>query len=293
MTTVSKLANYFGSLMSHAKAAGQARLAAANPSDNPESMLVVSEEQADAYIAHNLANAANELEQIYYSHDGRRIFKWHHYLAIYDRHLQGYKAMAAEATHDPDSLLCPGGKLRILEIGVQHGGSLQMWRRFFGPKATIFGIDIDPTCKRFEEDGCQIRIGDQSSATFLASVIAEMGGVDIVIDDGSHIASHQVASFKALFPVLAPGGIYICEDLHTAYWDGWEGGYKRPGTFIEVAKDMVDHMHEWYASVQTDLSPMGLKKSLLGVSFYDSVVVIEKGPKQRPYAVRIGHNSFG
>jgi cephalosporin hydroxylase len=284
MSQLKKFANYFRSFVS-----GDA------PTGDGDGMLVVNEADAPAYIERNLKNASNELEQIYYSHTGRRIFKWHHYLAIYDRHLQSFKELAAnQPTMIPAATtgLAPNGKLRILEIGVQNGGSLQMWRRFFGPNAVIFGIDIDPKCKQFEEDGCQIRIGDQSDPKFLASVVAEMGGVDIVIDDGSHIASHQVASFRALFPVLQMGGIYICEDLHTSYWNDWEGGYKKPGTFIETAKDMVDHMHEWYWPINTPLNDLGLKKTALAVAFYDSVVVIEKGVKHRPYAVQIGNSSF-
>jgi len=87
---------------------------------------------------------------------------------------------------------------------------------------------------------CHARIGSQADPEFLASVVAEM---DIVIDDGSHVASHQLASFKALFPALSFGGVYICEDLHTAYWQDWDGGYKRHGTFVETIKDMIDNLH--------------------------------------------------
>jgi SAM-dependent methyltransferase len=256
-----------------------------------ESMLVVSDKDAPAYIVQNLDQASNELEKIYYSHQGRRILKWHHYLSIYDRHFQPYKTLALDTVNSSTGI-APAGQLRILEIGVQNGGSLQMWRRYFGEKAVIFGIDIDPRCKEFEEDGCQIRIGDQSDHFFLRSVIAEMGGIDIVIDDGSHIASHQLASFRFLFPLLTHEGIYICEDLHTSYWDGWEGGYKRAGTFIEFTKDIIDHIHEWYFQNQEPADDLNLKKSVLGVSVYDSVVVIEKGNKERPYAVHVGHSSF-
>jgi hypothetical protein len=259
--------------------------------NHEESMLVVSDEDAHAYIVRNLEGATNELEKIYYSHKGRRILKWHHYLSIYDRHFQPYKTLALDRLNNSTNI-APEGKLRILEIGVQNGGSLQMWRRYFDAKAVIFGIDIDPRCKEFEEEDCQIRIGDQSDPTFLRSVIDEMGGIDIVIDDGSHIASHQLASFRFLFPLLVQEGIYICEDLHTSYWDDWEGGYKKDGTFIEFTKDIIDNMHEWYFHNPSATNDLNLKKIVLGVSVYDSVVVIEKGNKERPYAVHVGQNSF-
>jgi SAM-dependent methyltransferase len=255
-------------------------------------MLVVSDADAPKIIDRNLLEAKNELERIYYSHKGRRIFKWHHYLTIYDRYLQEYRALASGPRPERLRFVAPKSKLRILEIGVQNGGSLQMWRRYFGPGAIIFGIDIDPRCKEFEEDNCHIRIGDQSDPAFLSDVVSEMGGLDIVIDDGSHIASHQIASFRTLFPKLVNGGMYICEDLHTSYWSDWEGGFRRSGTFIEATKDIIDHLHEWYCPIKTQFNDMNLKTSVMGLHVYDSVVVIEKGVKVEPYAVHVGTNSY-
>lgn len=260
--------------------------------DNTEQFIIVSDEDAPAIISENLDNASNELERIVYSNTDRRIFKWHHYLAVYDRYFAPIKNQVSSLKSKKGSLFAPNGQLRILEIGVQNGGSLQMWRKYFGPAAIIFGIDIDPQCAVFTDKNTEVRIGDQSDTHFLQSVIDEMGGIDIVIDDGSHIASHQLASFRALFPKLANGGVYICEDLHTSYWDGWEGGFRRPGSFIEIGKTIVDHMHEWYAGIDTELNDMDLKKSVLAVAFYDSMVVIEKGNKTRPYAINVGENSF-
>lgn len=257
-----------------------------------DGMLVVSEADAPTYIAHNLAHACNELERLYYSHQGRRIFKWHHYLAIYDRYLQAYKSPDAAFSPEPGSQVSRNSPLKVLEIGVQNGGSLQLWRRFFGKDAIIFGIDIDSRCREFADEGNQIRIGDQSDPTFLKQVVEEMGGIDVVIDDGSHIASHQVASFKVLFPMLAHDGIYICEDLHTSYWDGWEGGYLREGTFIEFAKALIDQLHGWYFAPEPLIENFDIKRNVLGVALYDSVAVIEKASKQRPFAVQVGNSSF-
>ena len=247
-------------------------------------MIVVNDTDAPALIERNLQFARSELEQIYYSHQGRRIFKWHHYLEIYDRHLRSHRAKASNRDGSEP--------LRVLEIGVQNGGSLQMWRRYFGSNAVIFGIDNNPLCKGFEEDGCQIRIGDQSDPVFLSKVISEMSGVDIVIDDGSHIASHQLASFRCLFPLLSSHGTYFCEDLHTSYWDGWEGGLLRSGTFIEQIKSIIDEIHGWYHSGSSSFSEMQLKEQITGMHIYDSVAVFDKGIKSAPYAVHVGHDSF-
>ena len=118
--------------------------------------------------------------------------------------------------------------LRILEIGVWRGGSLQLWRDYFGDNAIIFGIDIEEACRELPGIGCEIRIGSQTDAVFLNRVVDEMGGVDIVIDDGSHMCADVVTSFQALWPRLSEGGFYFVEDLHTSYWPQWRGGLRRP-----------------------------------------------------------------
>lgn len=256
-------------------------------------MKVIDDAEAPRVVSENAEKASCELERIYYGHKGRRIFKWHHYLRIYDRHMERYRAFVNGVKSDNFESVAVDGRLRILELGVQNGGSLQMWREYFGANAIIYGIDIDPRCKEFEESGCEIRIGSQDDPEFLNQVVDEMGGVDVVLDDGSHIASHQLASLKALFRRVNTGGLYIVEDLHTSYWDDWEGGLRRPGTFIEVVKDAIDHMHEWYVGVDTQLNHLEIKTLVTGLHVYDSVVVIEKATKTEPYAVHVGESSFG
>ena len=97
---------------------------------------------------------------------------------------------------------------------------------------------------------------------------------DVVLDDGSHMASHQLTSFQVLFPLLNEGGVYICEDLHAAYSPAFDGGYRRSGTFIEVAKQIVDDIHaDFHDQPQ---SVPGAHRSIHGICFYNSMVVIEK-----------------
>lgn len=101
---------------------------------------------------------------------------------------------------------------KVCEIGLQNDFSIKMWEEFF-PNATIYGIDIDPNCKKFEGDRRQVFIGDQSDKTFLNNFVDEIGGgLDIVIDDGSHIVQHQLDSFEILFPAMSRHGIYAMED---------------------------------------------------------------------------------
>lgn len=110
-----------------------------------------------------------------------------------------------------------------------------------------------------------------------------MGGVDIVIDDGSHISDHQRISFETLFPLMNEGGVYICEDLQASYWEVFHnGGYKKKGTFIELSKQLVDDLHAWYHEKPQLVLP-NIAETVQGVSFYDGFVAIEKRAKTRGY----------
>ena len=118
-----------------------------------------------------------------------------------------------------------------------------MWKRFLGPHARIVGIDLRPECKEFAEDQIEIRIGDQSDKAFLLDLCKEFGAPDVVLDDGSHIMSHIHASFSILYPQLPRNGVYLVEDLHTAYWPEYEGGLKRQESFIETCKGLIDELN--------------------------------------------------
>jgi hypothetical protein len=173
--------------------------------------------------------------------------------------------------------------MTLIEIGCGKGGSLQLWKQYLGPYARIVGLDIRPECKKFEEDQIYVRIGDQSDDGFLLSVIDEFGPAQIVIDDGSHQMKHIAASFRCLYPKIAPDGVYFVEDLHTAYWEQFGGGLRKPGSFIEISKNLIDELNVAYHGSETEFS-----KTTLSIHFYDSVVVFEKGNYGRKYAPCIG-----
>jgi hypothetical protein len=213
----------------------------------------------------------DEVSRLFYGNTGALVHKWNNYLPVYARHFEPFRAR---------------GGVNILEIGVYRGGSLSLWRRYFGETATITGIDIDPDCRKYDGDAGAVRIGSQDDADFLRRVVAERGRPDIVIDDGSHVARHLRASFEALFPLLNSGGLYVAEDLHTSYWRSFGGGLRRRGSFFEHVKRLIDDMHSWYhpgAGLYRD-QEMGV----MAIHIYDSIVVIEKGVKERPFHVKTG-----
>jgi hypothetical protein len=150
-----------------------------------------------------------------------------------------------------------------------------MWKRYLEPPATIVGIDVNPECKQFEEDQIHVRIGSQSDLGFLQAILDEFDVPDIVLDNGSHQMSDVVESFRFLYPRTSPSGVYLVEDLHTAYWDEYGGGVKREGTFIELCKSLIDELNaDWSRDVPP---PTEFTRSTLSMHFYDSIAVFERG----------------
>lgn len=210
--------------------------------------------------------AGNPLAEYFFSNPGRLIQKWHHYFEIYHRHFAAFR----------------GRSPVVMEIGVFHGGSLQMWSRYFGPGARIIGVDIDPRCLAFEElPGVSVVIGDQGDRAFLGSLRERFPRIDILIDDGGHTMEQQIATFEELYPHIQPEGIYLCEDLHTSYLPAFGGGLRRPGTFIEYSKAFIDRLHAWYLPGAGPVED-GFTLGTFALHYYDSVLVAEKRLIQRP-----------
>ena len=180
----------------------------------------------------------------------------------------------------------------VLEIGVFHGGSLQMWKEYFGPGARIVGIDIDPRCRQFEEEQISVMIGDQADRGFLAEVRQRLPQIDIVIDDGGHTMQQQITSFEELYPHVQPRGIYLCEDIHTSFVPAYGGGYRREGTFLEYSKGLIDRLHAWYSHEPERFAVDKLTRSTYALHFYDSVLVVEKRPIDVPQQSLTGKPSY-
>lgn len=196
--------------------------------------------------------------------DHRMIHKWMHYFEIYERHFERFR----------------GRPITLVEIGVFQGGSLQMWRDYFGPQAQIVGVDINPMVRRFEAPGTRIRIGDQADPAFLSRLAAELPAIDILVDDGGHTMRQQITTFEVLYPKVSAEGVYLCEDLHTSYWPEYGGGPGRR-TFIDVAKGLVDRLNGFHGR-DPERPADDFTRSAHALHFYDSVLVIEKRRREAP-----------
>ena len=115
--------------------------------------------------SHATVNDMNDLERYFYGNTGRLIHKWKHYFEIYDRHFARFRSKPVV----------------VVEIGVYEGGSLQMWKNYFGTQAQIYGIDVDPRCKSFEEPQITIAIGSQEDRQFLRTFAQSVPRIDILI----------------------------------------------------------------------------------------------------------------
>lgn len=213
------------------------------------------------------------LREIFEQHDGRLVNKWDNYLEVYDTFFSKYK----------------GKEIVFLEIGVAHGGSLQMWRKFFGEKALLIGVDIDPNCKQFEEENTKIFIGSQEDEKFLNYLKTQVPKLDILLDDGGHTMKQQITTFNILFDHVKENGLYACEDLHTSYHKHFAGGYKKKGTFIEFSKNFIDNLHGWHQGVSKKNKMFNhITKTVFGLHFYDSILIIEKRMMKEPKSLFIG-----
>ena len=199
------------------------------------------------------------LAEIFLSNGERQIYKWLHYFDIYERHLARFRDRAPV----------------MLEIGVLGGGSLQMWKEYFGPGAKIVGLDINPKCKKYEGDGIEVVIGSQEDDAVLDSLL-ERFEFDIVLDDGSHQMEHMNASFAHLYNAISPHGVYLLEDLHCCYFPRFGGGLGAEGSFMETVKRCIDQLH---ASYIREVEPDAFTRGTAGIHIYDSIVAFEKAPQ--------------
>jgi cephalosporin hydroxylase len=199
------------------------------------------------------------LYQYFLDNQGRPIHKNVHYFAVYERHL-------ATFVNRP---------VLMFEIGTGGGGSSQMWKRYFGALARIVTIDINPERASLGDEQVNVRIGDQSDIDFLSDLIDEFGTPDIVLDDGGHLTGHITKTFRYFYPRLAHNGIYVVEALNTAYLEEFGGGFRKPGSFIELCKDLIDEINA--DSTNGMIPPTQFTQQTIGMHIYNTIVVFERG----------------
>lgn len=208
----------------------------------------------------------NDLERFFNEREeGPGIWKWRHYFDVYDKHLRRFR----------------NRPVRILEIGIYSGGSLDMWMDYFDGNCVIYGIDIEDSCKVYENDKIKVFIGDQADRSFWQKFTKEVGPVDIVIDDGGHLPLQQLVTLEEILGHINPGGVFLCEDItgiHNpfhAYMDG-------------LSRNL--HEYNWSSNRKEGVIPTSFQRLVHSIHSYPFVTVIEtqKAPIDNLVAPRHG-----
>jgi len=171
-------------------------------------------------------------------HKQKKSNKWTLYTYEWDRIFSGFR-------HLP---------VNIFEIGIQNGGSLEIWAKYFSNAKRIVGCDIDEKCKDlvFNDPRITVFIGDANSNDMHKRIIECSPIFDIIIDDGSHRSGDVIQSFGRYFQHLQYEGIYVIEDIHSGYWQDFEDSLFDPRSSIAFLKSITDlRNHEHWRNNQS------------------------------------------
>tara|TARA_B100001057_G_C22603525_1_gene853749 strand:+ start:58 stop:792 length:735 start_codon:yes stop_codon:yes gene_type:complete len=159
-------------------------------------------------------------------------------------------------------------KIVFVEVGVLNGGSLFMWRDYFGPKARIIGIDLNPAAKKFEKDGFEIFIGNQEKQKFWDDFYKKVGTVDILLDDGGHTNNQQTITTLNSIENINDDGLLVIEDTHTSYMK--EFGNPSENSFVNFSKKNIDYINFRFPNIGEvkDL----FYKNVFSISFFESII---------------------
>jgi hypothetical protein len=206
-----------------------------------------------------------ELGRKYGTDKSRHSYKNMSYLDIYERYFEK-KRLEIKT---------------FVEIGILNGNSLKTWAEYF-PNATIYGIDINPECKKYESDRIKILIGDQNDDSFLKRIVTEIPKIDILLDDGSHITSHQIKTFNYLNQNIDKNGFYIIEDLRNSYEEFFNHHNVRniwPGMVYNDSKDELKNyrvdFNNWIETMIKDLDFHNENTNLFSIHFYPMIIIFE------------------
>ncbi|WP_417385606.1 class I SAM-dependent methyltransferase [Gimesia sp.] len=216
------------------------------------------------------------LQQITSTHDGKVSDKWAAYLNAYEEVLAEYQ----DAT------------VKLLEIGVQNGGSLEIWEQYFSNLQTIVGCDINPSISQLEYQNPSINlvVGNATEDDTAKQILEHCNSFNIIIDDGSHRSDDIILTFARYFPVLELNGLFIIEDLHCSFWEEFQGGLFEPFSslsFLKRLSDIINHEHWGIQKSRVEhLAKYGEKygcefdeeelKKIHSIEFINSMCIIRK-----------------
>ena len=164
-------------------------------------------------------------------------------------------------------------KITFVEIGVKWGGSLLMWKKFFGDNARIIGVDLYPETKKLEKQGFEIFIGDQSSDIFWKNFFSKVGKIDILVDDGGHTNENQILTLNNVINHVNDDGLIVIEDTGASY----DKKHFNPSkySFINYSKYLIDDLYgksEDKSKLKGVIKKNSLNDSIYSIKFFNSIV---------------------
>lgn len=202
-----------------------------------------------------LTEAANPILSYFNAHtEGRGIWKWIHYFGIYHRHFRKFV----------------GREVHMLEVGIYSGGSFPMWMQYFGKGCRLYGVDIHEATRACEDMGIKVFIGDQADRSFWTRIKQAVPTIDILIDDGGHLPEQQRVTLEEMLPHIAPGGVYLCEDIHGAF-----------NPFAAYVQGLASSLNSGFPGEMPGTSdqactPSNFQAAISSIHLYPFVAVIEK-----------------
>ena len=169
-----------------------------------------------------------------------------------------------------------GKKITFVEVGVLQGGSLFMWREYFGKDARIIGIDLHPNAKELEKHGFEIYIGSQSDKNFWRNFYTKVGKIDILLDDGGHVNDQQIITLSESVNNINDDGIIMTEDVHTSYFKKF--GNPSKYSYINYSKYLIDVVNSRFP--ETEIKKNNFRNKIYSISFYESIVAIKINSKK-------------
>jgi glycosyltransferase involved in cell wall biosynthesis len=216
------------------------------------------------------------LLELYESHDGKVSDKWSLYLTEYDRLFKSYRELP----------------ISLLEIGVQNGGSLEIWSQYFSNGTKFVGCDINPDCQKltYGDPRIAVIVGDATTSETQQKIYDQSASFDLIIEDGSHTSGDIVKAFARYFPVLKDEGLFVAEDLHCSYWQEFEGGIFHPYSSMNFFKHLADIINHEHWGIDRDRTQLlsgfknqyqidlddDLLSQIHSIEFINSICVIRK-----------------
>jgi 23S rRNA U2552 (ribose-2'-O)-methylase RlmE/FtsJ len=159
----------------------------------------------------------------------------------------------------------------FVEIGIDDGGSLELWKKYFGPKSKIIGIDINPLCKKFENlnQNIHVEIGDQSLESFWIDFFEKYGKVDVILDDGGHTNNQQIITCANTIPNIKNDGLLLVEDVHTSYLKNFNSSMNY--SFINFSKTIIDDINSKF-DINYSKKKFSLNDYVYSIQFFESFV---------------------